>query len=1159
MKSVTFSLLFLFLTLQWSELASGQSIKGQSMKMHTFSLNKKKSGHNVKELRPIIGFINRRTIKEADSATVAAFAFLRRTEDYKGEFLTLDKIRMKLIRNYSLLWFYDADTASFNYSEIDPEVIQSLKTYVENGGNVLLSLRAFHLINTLGVEPVIPYDSLKLVIDEGLGRRLGLHAFREHPIFSGLNNGAYIFRPDKDISVPITGYFSGHIPLKGKVIAVDWDYIHLRESSKLILEYSLGKGKIIAVGAYMDFLHPNLNKSHLELFTRNIFDYLNRKLDSQKSFYWDYSPLQVLTCDQTSVQTEEIPINPPNALPWKIPEDSMTLNKRFATDNFWDASGERILCMGSEKGGLEEVWAHPFMAFRDYEVGIRFSSKDSIYWLTYECPDIHVNPAYFMRVYKFPQANLKEIVVTDPVKPSGVIHYEYRGVYAADVFIRFRSDLRWMWPYSEIVTGSICHSWNSDFKSFTIRDKSGDLNVILGGNRKPKSYQSGQFSGFRYEPEVTSFSGIPSEHCEVSCLLQYSMSMNDNLDIAYAATSEGYHETYNAYKQVINEPLRVFEKAYHSVRDLFKNSLIISTPDSNFNLGYCWALVGSNRFFVNTPGMGKSLVAGYSTTRQGWDGGHAISGRPGYSWYFGRDGEWSGFALLDYGDFEKVKDELEFFNKYQDLNGKIFHEATTSGFIHYDAADATPLYIILAGKYFRHSNDTAFLRKTWPNIIKALDFCFSTDTDQDHLIENTNVGHGWVEGGMLYGSHSTIYMAGSWSAALKEAAGMADVIGDPRKDTFEKESKNVRKIINSSFWNENKQLFAYGMNKDGSFRSEPTILPAVPLYFKMADPEKSKLQLYQFAGNAFTTNWGTRIVRDDSPYFKPTGYHYGSVWPLFTGWTSLAEYAYGNYLQGFSHAMNNLNIYKNWGLGFVEEVMNGAEYLPSGVCPHQCWSETMVLQPLIEGMLGLEIFAPQKRIILSPKLPADWDSITVSGIRLADQRLEYRYKRIQGEYNYEFQLSNGSPIDLEFNPLFPAGTLVKNVLVDGSEIPFTVNINNQYVSISVTLNLRTFHQILVQTEFGISVLPVVPDPKPGDPASGTRLLSASLNGNVYSIILEGIPGSSEEVCLYLNTWKIEKVDGASIKGQNGKICRLSVPFGHSGKRYQIENVHVLLK
>ena len=80
--------------------------------------------------------------------------------------------------------------------------------------------------------------------------------------------------------------------------------------------------------------------------------------------------------------------------------------------------------------------------------------------------------------------------------------------------------------------------------------------------------------------------------------------------------------------------------------------------------------------------MGTSIVAGYNGTDRGWDGGHAVNGRPGYSWYFGRDAVWSAFAILDYGDFEGVKQILDLFVKYQDLNGKIYHELSTSGFVH---------------------------------------------------------------------------------------------------------------------------------------------------------------------------------------------------------------------------------------------------------------------------------------------------------------------------------------------------------------------------------------------------------------------------------------------------------------------------------------------
>ena len=124
--------------------------------------------------------------------------------------------------------------------------------------------------------------------------------------------------------------------------------------------------------------------------------------------------------------------------------------------------------------------------------------------------------------------------------------------------------------------------------------------------------------------------------------------------------------------------------------------------------------------------------------------------------------------------------------------------------------------------------------------------------------------------------------------------------------------------------------------------------------------------LNEFASNNFTADWGCRIVGEDSKHFHPRGYHTGSVWPLYTGWVALAEYKYGNHIQGYSHLMNNINVYKHWAKGFIEEVLHGGEYKPNGVCAHQCWSETMAVQPLIEGMLGLEVDANLNALKLSP-------------------------------------------------------------------------------------------------------------------------------------------------------------------------------------------------
>ena len=1133
-------------------------MKGQGTRTHTVHLTKKTETPEAIDGKPLIGLLTVLPYDKSDQEIKSAWDFLKGISGFAVEYITFRELekRPKTTGRFSAIWIHRVDTTALTGPEIEKNLVQSLKSYAENGGRLLLTLRAVHYLNILGFELQPLTDSTKSCVDNGYGRKLGFHAFRNHPLFDGLNGGAYISRPIADITSRISGFFGEDIPKNGKVAAVDWDYIFLRENSKIVLEYTPGKGRVIAAGGYMNFSLANLNRAHLELFTVNCFNYLLGKNMDQSGFYWDYSKNTVIPC-QLKPQTDQLITAVPTSEKWVMPPDSLSLTNRYATGNFWDVAGERLVTMGTEKGGIEEVWAHPFMAFRDYEVGIRFEYRDTIFWLNDERPEIEVNPACFAREYKFKRAYLKEVVVNDPEKPEGVIHYEYRGVYAADLIIRFRSNLRWMWPYSEKVTGSICYAWDSDLDAIRVQDQSGDLNVKIGGNRNPVYHTEGQFDGFNYQKKDSLFHGIPTMKFQVAGLLQYHLSMNDNLDIVYTATNEGGATADLSYNQAVRNPKQIYLDAVRHARETLSQRMMITTPDASFNTGYRWALLATDRFFVNTPGMGKALVAGYSTTRHGWDGGHKINGRPGYGWYFGRDGEWSSFALLDCGDFDKVRAELEFFNKYQDLSGKILHEASTSGLIHYDAADATPLYIVLAGKYFRHTNDTAFLRKTWPNVKRAIAFCFSTDTDHDHLIENTNVGHGWVEGGELYGSHATLYMNGSWAAALAEAANMAGFMHDADGAKYSWEAEEVRKVINTGFWSSKQQFYAYGKNRDGSFRLEPTVLASVPIYFKATDAGKAAMCLRQYAGNAFTTEWGARIIRDDSPLFKPAGYHYGSVWPLFTGWTSLAEYAGGNPVQGFSHLMNNLNIYKNWGLGFAEEVLNGAEYKPSGVCAHQCWSETMIIQPALEGLLGLDVRAQENKLNLSPSLPAQWDSIDVKNIRIDNRRVDLHYTRKDnpeaGQKNslstWHFSLDQGKSVKIVFMPAFPPATQIHTLTLNGRPIQFTTFKSGQNMTMYAEFELQSSSQLIVETTSGISVLPAISDPKPGDPAEGLRIIATRYAGNRYQVEVEGKSGSTGLIYFWSASQNLIQASNATFIGRSGRIFSFNVKFDTAVSKY----------
>ena len=1159
-QSIPIYLLIISHFLFFSDLPA-QGVKGKSIRTHTIHLTKKKSSVTGTDSLLCIGFVASAPLDQADPETKAAFDFLSAQKGYRPEYLVLRDLPRKpnMLQKYSLLWFHRQDSALLSRNKIDGKIKEALYSYVENGGNILLSLEAIHYLNMLGFETELLQDSMKSCNDDGYGRKLGFHAFGEHPLFSGLNGGAYIQRPEKDLSIPITGFFGASLPSNGKVIAVDWDYIFVRETSKIVFEYETGKGKVIAVGAYMNFNLPNLNRLHLERFTNNIFGYLTGKFSDQRSSYWDFSTNSVFVCPEKPQNRDHPLYAIPESQEWNVRDDELALKNAEGGKNFWDVAGERLLTMGIEKGGIEELWAHPFMAFRDYEAGIRFKGSDSIIWLGSLIPEIEVHPAYFQRRYHVDDAELIEIIVNDPIEPSAAVHYSFMGQSSGELYVKFKSNLRMMWPLSEKVLGSICHGWDPELNAFAIHDKTGDYACMAGANREPVRNMSGQYEGFAWDDGLKDFRGIPTEKFQVACLAAYSFDGHDQIDFVLSASNEGEKSVFSSFDKAIRNPRVIFESARDRTSEFLSDHLSITTLDSDFNKGYRWAMIGTNRFFVNTPGMGKSLVAGYSTTRTGWDGGQKISGRPGYGWYFGRDGQWSGLAILDYGDYEKVKSVLEFFQKYQDLTGKIFHEASTSGFIHYDAADATPLYILLAGRYFRYTHDTAYLKQSWPYLKKAINYCFSTDTDRDHLIENTNVGHGWVEGGELYGSHATLYLNACWAAALDEAINLAVWAGDRETDSYRAESRELRRIITSDFWNPNGNFFSYGKNRDGKFRNDPTVLPAVPLYFKLAEPDQARYVLKQFAGNGFSTNWGMRIVKDDSRYFNPKGYHYGSVWPLFTGWTALAEYSNGNYTQGFSHNMNNLNIYKNWGLGFVEEVLNGSEYLPSGVCPHQCWSETMVLQPAIEGLLGLDIHSQENKIVLSPRLPADWDSLVVGNIRIDSRLAGFGFHRVDDTYHYTFTTSGSKAIRFDFMPVFPAGTKILKLLCNQKEVPFSTFTTDQHITLFVTFELKDTCRLDVVFENGISVLPLIQEPKPGAHAAGLRIISTKLAGNEYSIEMEGIPGSSGMVSVYINGMGIDRIENGTTQSVIGKIHQIGVAFEPSSDKYSTKKIRIFTK
>ena len=1083
--------------------------------------------------------------------------FDARKVNYTVQKITIEEvIKNKLdLKKFQIVWYHRTDTLDVSPSEL--KLAKTVKSYLNQGGKVMLTLDAVKLLNAWGIEKSPIEVKHRRAFDEGFGRKLGFHGFRSHPIFSGMHGGAYIWHSKKDLTMRTLGYFDKNLPTANgtKIIGIDWAYITYDDKNKLLWETPYGKGKVLAVGAYTYYAPYNFNTQELEKFTDNCLNYLNGKFEKEKQYFWTYEACKIEKNNQTIRQIE---LTAPRV--WQLKTSPLSLS-RSATNNYFDLAGKRSLVMGKEKAGIEEIWTHPVMSARDFNVGVKIATSDTICWLKNITPKFEVRPEAITRSYELPNGTLlNEVISTSINQPVGIAHYQWsNGTGIERIVYSVKSNLRYMWPYNEEALGSLNYTWSEKNNAIVVSDKKEEFVSIIGSNSKSNLLLGGQFDGFKFTNGK--WEGTRTDKLQTAFLVETDVQNQSALDVCFSSGNEGISKTLADYSNTIDRPENVLNEAKVYYESLLKNTVHINTPDPEFNEGYKMAVLGTSKFEVSTPEIGTSLMAGYSTTARGWGGSQKVSGRPGYAWYFGRDAAWSGFAADNYGNFEIVKQVLKTFIKFQNVDGKIYHELTSSGSVHYDASDSTPLFVNLFAHYLRYSGDIEFVRANWEAIQKAMEFCYSTDTDGDGLIEISNVGHGWLEGGKLYGSHTEFYLCGIWAAALRDAGYLANGIGkEAQAQTYLADSKKVMQSIETGFWNKD-NYYNFGKYRDGSYTKDLIILTTVPVYFNVLDKERSKTMVEAFASNSFTADWGLRMISNKSPLYDPRSYHFGSVWPLFTGWTSLAEYQTGRYNQGFTNIMNNLLNYKDFSMGNAVEVMNGERYRTSGVTSHQCWSETMVLQPIFEGMLGYRPDALANTVALSPRLPFDWKVFEASNIKFGKNSFTFEFKK-QSNLDWVYNLTSNRNFKLNFTPTLPLGSKIQQVLVNGKEVGYSILDNKEYLDVKlnevVDVIDKTEVHIILEKQ-GSSTLPNYVKPELMAESKGFRILKQQLDGNALKIDIEGKSGNTYDFKLLVDIKDLSCTGAKLIKKDADGFAFFRVTIPADKENYQQKSILINIK
>ena len=429
----------------------------------------------------------------------------------------------------------------------------------------------------------------------------------------------------------------------------------------------------------------------------------------------------------------------------------------------------------------------------------------------------------------------------------------------------------------------------------------------------------------------------------------------------------------------------------------FDKRLIVETPDNAFNDAMRWAAVAIDQARVRFHDE-TGMIAGFYASGD--------SARPGFAWFFGRDALWTLYAAHSYGDFALSRTALEFLIRRQRADGKMMHESSQTADLvdwkatpyFYAAADATPLFVMTMDDYVNTSGDTAFLRSHWDVVKRAYAFTRAHDSDGDGIYENTE-GTGWVEswpGGM---PHQEIYLAALDQQSCASMAHLAalmqdDVLARAAHDQAEK----IRAKLAPEYYDESKQFYAFSRNADGTTDKTATIYPAVASWTGGLSLPRAGAMLNRWASAEFSTDWGTRDVSDKESIYDPISYHQGTVWPLFTGWVSLAEYRAGRPVSAFAHLMQNADLTYAQDLGAVTELLSGEFFQPLGrSSSHQTWSSAMAFTPAIRGLFGLDWDALHHTLRLAPHLPVTWDSAQLRHVSVGTTQFDLAFKRM-GEH-----------------------------------------------------------------------------------------------------------------------------------------------------------------
>lgn len=803
----------------------------------------------------------------------------------------------------------------------------------------------------------------------------------------------------------------------------------------------------------------------------------------------------------------------------------LALTTEAVADRFVAAHGDRALLMGYSGLGLE-AWAYPFQIFRNYRVQFLPEGSDGAIEGDTVLRRIEYRPDEIVRTYVGSDFRVRESLFVPLHQPGVILTYEVEG-HPVDIRATFLPVLDLMWPAG---VGGQDLTWNQSLLAYAISERSTGFRALIAS---PQQIAHSQLVNNTLRQDLTQSMVVhPVEgHAQVFAALE-DISATEGSGLLTLERGESQFQA--DWKE--------------HIAAITAGGIEIQTPDAELNQAFLWSKLALDQAWVCNDRIGCGVVAGYGPSRG--------MRRPQYAWFFAGDGLVATKALLAAGENDRARAELEFVLKYQNkTNGMIWHEISQSaGFIDwagkypylYVHVDITFDFLTTLATYYAESGDIAFLRDHWAQIAAAYAYCQSTVNPKTALPEIPAGKEGGNEQDRM---SEDVGLSAAWAETATAFQKLATATGHSNDaEQAALESRAARQALAARYWDSKNNFWIAGFAENGKAmmdqRSHPELLGQG--FFKTAQEESA---LDRLASADFQTDWGTRSMSANSAGYSPDLYGSGSVWAL--GTEEMTEGFWQDHRPQIA-----LPIWKSllaWfrldSLGHMHEVLAGNLFHPEvESVPEQTWSSAGFLHATVRGLFGLEVDAPQHRMLLAPHLDPRWDKVSLQRISVGVAEVAAKIEHKPQELDVSIAATGGA-VHVSFAPEIPLGATLVHASIAGRRIPVTEERHAQDEHARVELDIPAGNSVHCTITYSGGVQVVVPARQPamGDDSVGLKLTGTHLEGK--SLTLDADVFSQEEASIEVRTpWRIETVHGGSAAALNDGWTRLMFSsVGATGK------------